>query len=109
MLQAGIWEVPVAEKAAQKSFSPLALWAMSFGCCAGWGAFVMPAATFLPMGGPAGSSAGLVLGALALMVISCSYGFLAARHPGGAGNMRRAMCSTGGIPAAPAPTPMSST
>ena len=85
MLQAGIWEVPVAEKAAQKSFSPLALWAMSFGCCAGWGAFVMPAATFLPMGGPAGSSAGLVLGALALMVISCSYGFLAERHPGGAG------------------------
>ncbi len=54
---------------------------MSFGCCVGWGAFVMPATIFLPMGGPMGSCVGLVLGMLAMMVISCNYGFLAARHP----------------------------
>ncbi|MBO4297146.1 MAG: amino acid permease, partial [Desulfovibrio sp.] len=38
---------------------------------------------FLPMGGPMGSCVGLLLGLAAMCIISCSYGFLAERHPNG--------------------------
>ena len=35
--------------------SPLNVWALSFGCAVGWGAFVMPGTTFLPIAGPLGT------------------------------------------------------
>ena len=34
--------------------SPLDVWGMSFGVMVGWGAFVMPGTTFLPVAGPEG-------------------------------------------------------
>ena len=83
----------MADSSPKKCFSPLALWAMSFGCCVGWGAFVMPATIFLPMGGPMGSCVGLVPGMLAMMVSAATTAF-----------------SPHGIPtAAPEPMPMSAT
>ncbi|WP_297670245.1 amino acid permease [uncultured Desulfovibrio sp.] len=77
----------------RKRFSPLAIWAMSFGCAVGWGAFVMPGTTFLPMAGPLGSSLALLLGGLAMMVIAANYHFMAQRHsgPGGAFGYVRAV------------------
>ncbi len=69
----------------RKRFSPLRLWAMSFGCCVGWGAFVMPGTTFLPMAGPLGSSLALVFGALALTLVAANYHFMMQRHPGASG------------------------
>lgn len=30
---------------------PIDVWAIAFGCIVGWGAFVMPGTTFLPMAG----------------------------------------------------------
>ena len=35
--------------------SPLDVWAIAFGCTIGWGAFMMPGSTFLPVAGPLGS------------------------------------------------------
>lgn len=37
--------------------SPLEVWALSIGCAVGWGAFVMPGTTFLPLAGPVGTAA----------------------------------------------------
>jgi len=31
--------------------SPFSAWALSFGCAVGWGAFIMPGTTFLPIAG----------------------------------------------------------
>ncbi|MBO4683765.1 MAG: amino acid permease [Desulfovibrio sp.] len=71
-----------------KSFSSLALWAMSFGCCVGWGAFVLPGNMFLPKAGPIGASAMLAIGALAMVVIAFNYHYLMRRHPGDGGTFR---------------------
>ncbi|MBQ7739001.1 MAG: amino acid permease [Desulfovibrionaceae bacterium] len=60
-----------------KEFSPLSIWAMSFGCCVGWGAFVLPGTTFLPIAGPVGSSLALIFGAIALLIIALNYHFMA--------------------------------
>ena len=35
--------------------SPLDVWAIAFGCIIGWGAFMMPGSTFLPVAGPMGT------------------------------------------------------
>lgn len=53
--------------------SPLAVWALSFGCIVGWGSFVMPGTTFLPKAGPLGSLIGLLLGAVIMFVIAFNY------------------------------------
>ena len=47
----------------KRYISPLGAWALSFGCAVGWGAFVMPGTTFLPMAGPLGTALGIAAGA----------------------------------------------
>lgn len=68
------------EKANKTGFdrylSPLHVWALSFGCAVGWGAFVMPGTTFLPSAGPVGTSFGLILGAFVMFIIGINYHFL---------------------------------
>lgn len=39
----------------QRKLSPLNVWALALGSIIGWGAFVMPANTFLPNAGPLGT------------------------------------------------------
>ena len=43
-----------------KYLSPLSVWGLSFGCIVGWGAFIMPGTTFLPLAGPVGTAIGIV-------------------------------------------------
>ena len=45
---------------------PVDVWAIAFGCSIGWGAFVMPGTTFLPIAGPAGTLAAMLLSTLML-------------------------------------------
>ena len=52
-----------------RHLSMLAAWGLSFGYAVGWGAFVMPGATFLPDAGPLGTVVGILVGALAMGVI----------------------------------------
>ena len=56
-------------------------WALAFGCSVGWGSFVMPGSTFLPLAGPVGSAVGLGLGALVMLIIAANYHFLMIRFP----------------------------
>ena len=51
-----------------KYLSPINIWALSFGCAVGWGAFVMPGTTFLPMAGPLGTALGMTVGALLILM-----------------------------------------
>ena len=50
------------------AISSLAAWAMAFGCAVGWGSFVMPGTTFLPIAGPAGTALGVLIGALVMLI-----------------------------------------
>ena len=56
--------------------SRAAAWSLSFGCIVGWGAFVMPGTTFLPIAGTAGTAIGIFIGALATVVIAVNYRYM---------------------------------
>ena len=45
-------------------------WALAFGCSVGWGSFVMPGTTFLPIAGPVGTAIGLTLGGLMMLLLA---------------------------------------
>ena len=63
----------------------LGAWALAFGCSVGWGSFVMPGNTFLPLAGPVGSALGLGLGAVVILIIAANYHFLMNRFPDAGG------------------------
>ena len=63
----------------------LGAWALAFGCAVGWGSFVMPGNTFLPLAGPVGSAIGLGLGAVVILIIAANYHFLMNRFPDAGG------------------------
>ncbi|MBR5088711.1 MAG: APC family permease, partial [Ruminiclostridium sp.] len=72
--------------ALQKYISPASAWAISFGCIIGWGAFVMPGTTFLPLAGPLGTAIGMFVGAVAMLVIGFNYHFMMKRYPDAGGS-----------------------
>ena len=61
--------------------SPLAVWALAFGCAVGWGAFVMPGTVFLPIGGPLGVALGMTLGAIVMLIVGYNYHYMMNRYP----------------------------
>ena len=61
--------------------SPLDMWAMAFGCMVGWGAFVMPGGTFLPLAGPAGTMISMAISLAVILVIASCISFLMIRSP----------------------------
>ena len=69
-----------------KYLSMPAVWALSFGCAVGWGAFVMPGTTFLPAAGPWGTVIGLAIGTLIMSAIGVNYYCLLRRYPGPGGS-----------------------
>ena len=68
-----------------KHLSPLAVWALAFGCSVGWGAFVMPGTTFLPTAEPIDSLLGLVIGAAIMFVVGANYHYLMNKYRGSGG------------------------
>ena len=56
-------------------------WALSFGCAVGWGAFVMPGTTFLPIAGPLGTVLGIAVGVVIMLIIGVNYHYLMIRYP----------------------------
>ncbi|MBQ7516135.1 MAG: amino acid permease [Schwartzia sp.] len=64
-----------------RHLSALKAWALSLGCAVGWGAFVMPGSTFLPVAGPWGTTLGIVLGTLLMLVIARNYHYMIQRYP----------------------------
>ncbi|MBR4384639.1 MAG: APC family permease, partial [Selenomonadaceae bacterium] len=75
-----------ADKTKLKPYlSPLNVWALSFGCAVGWGAFVMPGTTFLPIGGPIGTALGMAVGGLIMLIIGYNYHFMMNKFPDAGG------------------------
>ena len=50
--------------------TPAIAFSLAFGCAVGWGSFVMPGTTFLPIAGPLGAVLGIVVGGLVMLVIA---------------------------------------
>ena len=48
----------------KKYLSPVGAWALAFGCSVGWGSFVMPGTTFVPIAGPIGTCVGMGFGGI---------------------------------------------
>ena len=69
----------------QRYLSPLGAWALAFGCAVGWGAFVMPGTTFLPIAGPAGTVIGIALGAVVMAIIAVNYSYMLNAYPDAGG------------------------
>ncbi len=65
--------------------SPLGAWALAFGCAVGWGAFVMPGTTFLPIAGPVGTMIGIAVGGLVMLIIAVNYHYLMNFYPDAGG------------------------
>ena len=61
------------------------VWAVAFGCIIGWGAFVMPGTTFLPIAGPGGTVVAMAVSAAIMLVIGMNYAYLMVRRPGTGG------------------------
>ncbi len=51
-------------------------WAMAFGCIVGWGAFVMPGTTFLPVAGPLGTLVAMAVGVVLMVVLGVNFAVL---------------------------------
>jgi len=60
-------------------------WALAFGCSVGWGSFVMPGTTFLPIAGPIGTAIGLGLGGLVMLILAVNFNYLMNRYPDSGG------------------------
>ena len=65
--------------------SPLNAWALSFGCAVGWGSFVMPGSTFLPIAGPVGSLLGIAIGSVIILIIGFNYSYMIRKYPDAGG------------------------
>ncbi len=61
--------------------SALGAWALAFGCAVGWGSFVMPGSTFLPIAGPIGTVLGITAGAVVMLILSANFHYLMNRFP----------------------------
>jgi amino acid transporter len=65
----------------QKVMRPIDVWGLALGAIIGWGCFVLPGSAFLPKAGPLGTAVGMLIGALLILVIASSYGYLIRRFP----------------------------
>ncbi|MBQ6472345.1 MAG: amino acid permease [Victivallales bacterium] len=65
----------------ERSLSTLDVWAMAFGCMVGWGAFVVPGSTFLPVAGPMGTIISLAIGLVIMLIVGSSVSFLMTHSP----------------------------
>ena len=69
----------IGEKPLDRYLSPADMWAMSLGVMVGWGAFVMPGMTFVPIAGPLGTTIAMALGTVIVLVIGVNIAFLMSR------------------------------
>ena len=65
----------------KKAMRPIDVWGLALGAIIGWGCFVLPGTAFLPKAGPLGSAMGMLIGALLIIVIALSYGYLIRKFP----------------------------
>ncbi|MBR7797657.1 amino acid permease [Agaribacter marinus] len=78
----------------KKSLKAHWVWAIALGSSIGWGAFVQPT-TWMSTAGPMGVIIGFGIGALLMMLIAVSYGFLIKSFPVSGGEFAYAFISLG--------------
>ena len=71
----------IEAKGMDRYLSRLDVFSMALGVMVGWGAFVLPGTTFLPLAGPAGTIIGLVIGVLIMLVVVTNFTWLMERSP----------------------------
>lgn len=65
----------------QRVMRPVDVWGLALGAIIGWGCFVLPGTAFLPKAGSGGTAMGMLIGALLIIVIAVSYGYLIRKFP----------------------------
>jgi amino acid transporter len=78
----------------EKSYKAHWVWAIALGSSIGWGAFVQPA-NWMNAAGPVGAIIGFIIGALLMMIIAVSYGFLIESFPVSGGEFAYAYVGLG--------------
>lgn len=69
------------EQKLDRKLTPLHVWSLALGCIIGWGAFVMPANTFLVKAGPLGTLIAISAAAVIMVIISFNYHYMITRFP----------------------------
>ncbi|MBL3398526.1 APC family permease [Staphylococcus pasteuri] len=64
----------------KKNLSEKFVWAIAYGSCIGWGAFILPG-DWIGQAGPVAASIGIVIGAILMILIAVSYGALVEKFP----------------------------
>ncbi|HAM81689.1 APC family permease [Ornithinibacillus bavariensis] len=80
----------------KKSYKQHWVWAIALGSSIGWGAFVQPT-NWIATAGPVGAMAGFGIGALLMMLIAVSYGFLIRSFPVSGGEFAYAFIGLGKV------------
>lgn len=78
----------------EKTLKPHWVWAIALGSAIGWGAFVQPI-DWMKTAGPLGVIIGFTIGALLMMIIAISYGFLIRSFPVSGGEFAYSYISLG--------------
>lgn len=81
-------------KELNKTLKPHWVWAIALGSAIGWGAFIQPV-DWMATAGPLGVIIGFVIGAMLMMLIAVSYGFLIRSFPVSGGEFAYAFISLG--------------
>ncbi len=68
-----------------RNLSPLGAWAFSIGTSIGWGSLVVTSNTYLAQAGPLGSTVGMIVGGLIMLVIAANYAYLMNVYPDAGG------------------------
>ena len=69
----------------RRRLSPFVVWAFAFGCAVGWGAFMMPGNSFLPVAGPLGSLLGFLIGSVIMIIVAVNYDYMINIYPDAGG------------------------
>ncbi len=75
----------MVSKGLDRYLSPADVWGMAYGVMVGWGAFVMPGTTFLPVAGPAGTVIAMAVSTAIILIIGNNFAFLMNHNPGTGG------------------------
>ncbi|MGO4886297.1 APC family permease [Anaerobacillus sp. MEB173] len=67
-------------KQLKQTLKPHWVWAIALGSAVGWGCFILPT-VWMGQAGPLGTIIGLGIGALLMLIIAVSYGFMVNRFP----------------------------
>ena len=61
--------------------SKYAVWALGVGVALGWGCLMVTSNTYLAQAGPVGSTLGLLIGMVVMIIVSYNYAYMIKQYP----------------------------